>query len=281
MQIANHDGRAVIVERERGIDIHEASGGVFGPGIESLYERWPEFLAWAQSDARPFAIRAIDIDLQKLRAPSPRPGQVFAIALNYHDHVTEGGFDIPTMPGVFTKFQSAITGPAGEITLPDGNVDWEIELVVVIGAEAHRINADESWSYVAGVTVGQDISERITQHRPPAPQFSLGKSFPGFAPMGPWLSTLDEFTDVDDIALRATVNGEVMQDSRTSQMIFDVPTIIEYLSRHVTLFPGDVIFTGTPSGVGKGRKPPVYLRPGDILESTIPEVGSMRHTMVS
>lgn len=281
MHIANHDSRAVIVKGDSAVDIFTASEGTFGPDIQDLYPRWNEFVEWEKSPAGQAASAMVDIDAAKLMAPSPRPAQVFAVALNYVDHVKEGGFDIPSVPAIFTKFQSSISGPFGDIALPEGNVDWEIELVAIIGAPAHRVDAQDAWTHVAGLTVGQDISERITQHRPPVPQFSLGKSFPGFSPMGPWLTTLDEFDDVNDIVLRSAIDGEVLQDSRTSQMIFDVPTIIEFLSRHLTLLPGDVIFTGTPAGVGKGRKPPRFLKPGEVLESSIAGIGEMQHTMVS
>ena len=185
----------------------------------------------------------------------------------------------PEFPPTFTKFPSCITGPHATVELPSDGIDWEVELVVIIGRTAHHVVAADSWSHVAGLTVGQDLSNRAVQLRPPVPQFSLGKSFPGFGPTGPWLVTPDEFADPNDLALSCTLNGETMQDSRTNDLIFSVPALIECLSGIVTLLPGDVIFTGTPSGVGVARKPPRFLSPGDVLVSTIEGIGSITTTL--
>ncbi len=183
---------------------------------------------------------------------------------------------------MFTKFPSCITGGYAQIELPaDGHTDWEVELVAVIGVTAHRVPAAAAWPHVAGLAVGQDISERITQLASSPPQFSLGKSFPGFGPVGPWLVTLDEFDDPDDLELSCSVNGEQMQKSRTSNLIFGVPALIEQLSSVTPLLPGDVIFTGTPSGVGMARTPPRWLAPGDVLTSYIEGIGEMRHTFAA
>lgn len=284
MRIANYDSRLVLVDGSDGIDVFEASRTRFGPSPSNAYEHWTEFRAWAHDFLTSKAFEdaeRIQLELEKLGSPSPTPPQVFAIAMNYGDHVREGGYDIPSAPGVFTKFQSSIAGPFGVIQLPDGNVDWEIELVVVIGQSGHRIHPEDAWDHVAGLTVGQDISERIGQHRPPAPQFSLAKSYPGFSPMGPWLTTPDECENVDNIEMQTLLNDEVVQQSSTGEMIFDVPSIISHLSQAVTLFPGDVIFTGTPAGVGKGRTPPLFLSDGDVLRSSITGLGTMRHELVA
>jgi 2-keto-4-pentenoate hydratase/2-oxohepta-3-ene-1,7-dioic acid hydratase in catechol pathway len=171
---------------------------------------------------------------------------------------------------------SAFSGAYSSVVLPrDGNVDWECELVVVIGRESHRVEVERGWSHVAGLTVGQDISERKLQRAGPIPQFSLGKSFPGFAPQGPVLVTPDELDNRDDLAIGCDVNGEPMQKARTSDMIFPVAELLAYLSNVVTLYPGDVLFTGTPPGVGMGRKPPVFLKPGDRLRSYVEGIGEM------
>ncbi len=160
-------------------------------------------------------------------------------------------------------------------------MDWEVELVVVIGRRARRVRAEDAWDHVAGFTIGQDLSERDVQFRPSnLPQFSLGKSLPRFGPIGPALVTLDTFADRDDLELICTVNGEEMQRGRTADFIFSIPELIEYLSATTVLYPGDLIMTGTPSGIGSSRKPPRYLAPGDVLESTIPEIGTMRHLLV-
>jgi 2-keto-4-pentenoate hydratase/2-oxohepta-3-ene-1,7-dioic acid hydratase in catechol pathway len=162
--------------------------------------------------------------------------------------------------------------------LPSDSVDWEVELVVVIGASAHRVGAGDAWSVVAGLTAGQDLSDRQVQLRPPMPQFSLGKSFPGFGPTGPWLVTTDELDDPDDLALSCSIDGEVMQSSRTSDLIFSVPRLIDALSHITPLLPGDLIFTGTPSGVGVARKPQRFLTAGSVLETRIEGIGTMTTT---
>jgi 2-keto-4-pentenoate hydratase/2-oxohepta-3-ene-1,7-dioic acid hydratase in catechol pathway len=208
---------------------------------------------------------------------------VYGIGLNYSDHVAESGFARPeTAPPVFTKFPSCITGPFAEITLPaGGHNDWEVELAVIIGATAHHVPAAKAWDYVAGLSVGQDISERILQMATKPPQFSLGKSYPGFGPVGPWLVTPDEFSNPEDLQLGCHINGEQMQHGRTSQLIFSVTELIEQLSQVTPLLPGDIIFTGTPSGVGMGRDPQRWLAPGDVLTSFIEGIGEMRHTFVA
>lgn len=177
---------------------------------------------------------------------------------------------------VFTKFPSSITGPFATVELPEGSVDFEAELVVVMGKRAHRIAAADAWNHVAGLTIGQDLSEREMQLRPPTPQFNMGKSFPGFAPMGPALITVDEFNDPDDLEIGCTLNGTPMQLSRTKLMIFPVPEIIARLSGTVPLSPGDVIFTGTPAGIGFAREPKVLLQPHDELVTSIETIGSIR-----
>jgi len=163
---------------------------------------------------------------------------------------------------------------------PGGRTDWEIELVVVIGARAFQVSAAEAWQYVAGLTAGQDLSDRLMQMAATPPQFSLGKSYPGFSPMGPYLVTPDEFDNPDDLTLGCAVNGEEMQKGRTRDLIFTVAELIEYLSGAVPLLPGDVIFTGTPAGVGMGRSPQRFLRAGDDLVSFVAGVGELRQRFV-
>ena len=211
----------------------------------------------------------------------PAPGQVFAIGLNYRDHVSETGRDLPESPVVFTKYPSSFSGPVSQVTLPEGSVDWEVELVVVISKTARAVPLERAWEHVAGLTVGQDLSERVLQRKGPAPQFGLAKSFAGFSPIGPALVTPDELDNPDDLGLGCSVNGEEMQNARTADMIFPVPELIAYLSRIVTMFPGDVIFTGTPSGVGVGRTPPRFLQAGDRLDSWIEGLGELHQTFVA
>jgi 2-keto-4-pentenoate hydratase/2-oxohepta-3-ene-1,7-dioic acid hydratase in catechol pathway len=279
MRLAHHDGRAVIVlTDDKGTDVHAASGGAFGPDIEGIYARWDEFRAWyaAHQDFLPDVV----LDVTRLGAPSPKPAQVIAIGLNYEDHAHETGYEAPTeLPPVFTKFPSSIIGPCGVIDLPPGgDTDWEVEVVAVIGRTAHRVSPEDAWDHVAGLTIGQDLSERVSQFSGPAPQFGLAKSFPGFSPMGPWLATLDELADRDDLALGCSIDGEIVQDGRTSKLIFSIPRSISALSHVVTLLPGDVIFTGTPDGVGIGRSPQRFLQSGETLRTWVEGIGEMVHT---
>jgi 2,4-diketo-3-deoxy-L-fuconate hydrolase len=293
MRIANHDSRLTLVggglDSGHGLDVEELSANRFPADVHAAYERWDELRSWAAALPHLFGTLGtagtaggFTLDPALLGPPSPRPAQVFAVGLNYADHAAESGHPRPEAPMVFTKFPTSLTGPHGKIALPPGTVDWEVELVVVIGPRiAGPLEPADAWSHVAGLTVGQDLSERITQLRRPAPQFSLGKSFPGFGPLGPVLVTPDEFADPDDLALSCRLNGETVQSSRTSRMIFGVPELLSYLSRVVTLLPGDVVFTGTPEGVGQSREPPRFLRPGDVLESEIEGIGALRHTFTT
>jgi 2,4-didehydro-3-deoxy-L-rhamnonate hydrolase len=278
VRIGNLDGRLVILTGASAVDVEEASAGRFGPDPQAVYERWAEFTSWAPAarDAE-----AVIYDSELLGAPAPAPRQSFGIGLNYRDHADESGFGVPDQPSVFTKFPSCITGPYGDVTLPaGGHTDWEVELVAVIGAEAWQVGEAEGWSHVAGLCVGQDISERITQLAGQAPQFSLGKSFPGFGPTGPWLVTPDEFADPDDLELGCAINGVQMQKSRTSHLIISVPQLVAKLSAVVRLLPGDVIFTGTPAGVGATRQPARFLHPGQVLETWIEGIGTIRNRCV-
>jgi len=185
------------------------------------------------------------------------------------------------VPPTFTKFPTCLTGPYATVVLPPGNVDWEVELVAVMGRAAHQVPVEAAWQHVAGVTVGQDLSERVSQLIPPVPQFSLGKSFPGFGPIGPAVVTLDELPDPNDLVIGCELDGEILQKGRTSQMIFNVPRLIAHLSSVVTLLPGDIIFTGTPSGVGQARTPQRFLKPGRTLVSSIQGVGQIETTFTA
>lgn len=277
MRIYNVDGRATLSLAAGIVDIEDASAGVFSSDPQALFDRWDEVRCWA-AGFRGAPVAPLPTGLH-IHSPVPRPRQIFAVGINYALHVEESGLEMPSTPTVFAKFPASITGPYDPIALPDGAVDFEAELVVVIGAHADRVASDDAWRHVAGLTVGQDLSERYTQWGgPPPQQMSLGKSFAGFSPLGPAVVSPDEFADPDDVALGCSVNGTVMQQARTSDMIFSVPALIEYISGIVPLLPGDIIFTGTPSGVGFTRTPQVLLTPGDELTTYVEGIGEMRHT---
>jgi 2,4-diketo-3-deoxy-L-fuconate hydrolase len=275
VRIANIDSRAVLHTEDGWLDIERASDGRFGADIQALYDQWADFIAWAATASGGSALDAA----AEWGAPAPRPRQVFAIGLNYQSHLDESPVGVSPVPPVFTKFPSSITGPNAEVELPaGGNSDWEAEVVVVIGTSARNVTKADAWSYVAGVTIGQDLSERILQLATIPPQFSMGKSYSGFAPIGPVVVTPDEFSDPDDLGFGCSIDDEVMQDGRTSRLIFSVPAIIEHLSSVLELMPGDIIFTGTPGGVGNAREPKRFLKAGEVLTTWVEGVGELRNT---
>jgi 2-keto-4-pentenoate hydratase/2-oxohepta-3-ene-1,7-dioic acid hydratase in catechol pathway len=259
------------------VDVERASGGSLPADPQAIYDHWDAVRALAERVSEPDA----PLDSQELEAPVPRPRQVFAIGMNYAAHAAEAGVEVPQHPPTFTKFPTCLAGPDATVVLPSEFVDWEVELVVVIGRPAYEVAPGAGWSHVAGVTVGQDLSERMVQLRPPAPQFSLGKSYPGFGPTGPWVVTADELADPDDLAISCAVNGEEVQKSRTSDLVFGVDALVHELSSITPLLPGDLVFTGTPSGVGGTRTPPRFLAPGDELVSTIEGIGTIRTHLVA
>jgi 2-keto-4-pentenoate hydratase/2-oxohepta-3-ene-1,7-dioic acid hydratase in catechol pathway len=272
MVLANLDHRLALVHDGAALDVERAAGGRFGSDPQAVYDRWDEFTAWA-AEAE---LDAADVyDPRALGAPVPRPRQVFALGLNYAQHAREAGLELPPMPLTFTKFPSCIAGPDAVVEVATDQVDWEVELVAVIGRRAHRVAAAQAWDHVAGLTVGQDLSARDVQMLGSPPQFSLGKSFPGFGPTGPWLVTPDALADRDDLAISCAVNGDRVQSDRTSSMLFPIPEALARLSAICPLLPGDLVFTGTPAGVGNRMDPPRYLAPGDELVSTIEGIGSI------
>jgi len=259
---------------------HDARvGGYHIPtDMRTFLEAGPD--AWAEAertlaapDLRPFARPLAGV---RLAAPVPDPSKVVAIGQNYLDHVREQNAPIPDRPIIFTKFPTAIIGPGDEIcwdpALTD-KVDWEVELAVVIGRRARRVPAEQAYDYVFGYTIGNDVSARDIQMGDG--QWVRGKSLDTFCPLGPWLVTRDEIPDPHDLPIRCRVNGEIVQDSRTDQLIFRIPYLIESISRAFTLLPGDIILTGTPPGVGHFSKPPRYLRNGDVVTVEIEGIGVM------
>jgi 2-keto-4-pentenoate hydratase/2-oxohepta-3-ene-1,7-dioic acid hydratase in catechol pathway len=278
MRIASRLGRSVLVEGNLCADIENASQGAFGHQIDDLYPHWLQFLQWAGESSptpdQPFEVSELD-------APVQRPRQVFAIGLNYLDHAAESGVTAPSSPTVFTKFPTCLVGPTATVELPSTNVDWEVELVAVIGQTADRVSEADAWKHVAGLTAGQDISERTVQLDGPVPQFSMGKSYRTFGPMGPWLVTPDELDQPDDLALQCSVSGRVLQKGRTGEMIFSVSKLIAWISQVCPMLPGDLLWTGTPPGVGMARKPQEFLHPGMTLVSEIEGIGKLVNPVVA
>jgi 2,4-diketo-3-deoxy-L-fuconate hydrolase len=213
-----------------------------------------------------------------LGPPVAQPSQVFGIGLNYRDHAGESGATLPPAPLTFTKFPSCIAGPTADIPLSGDMVDWEVEIVAVIGDEASHVAVDDAWGVVAGLTLGQDISDRAVQMTGAPPQFCLGKSFANYGPIGPALVSIDAFADPDDVGLWCDVAGERMQAARSSQLIFTIPTVVAYLSSICRLHPGDLVFTGTPSGVGMARGR--FLAPDEIIVSGADVIGELQNKCV-
>jgi 2-keto-4-pentenoate hydratase/2-oxohepta-3-ene-1,7-dioic acid hydratase in catechol pathway len=224
------------------------------------------------------------LDPQSLRlvAPVPDPEKVVCVGLNYADHAAESGMQIPTEPVIFNKFPTAVSGHQAPIVLPKSSkqVDYEAELVVVIGRKGRDIPESQAMDYVAGYACGHDVSARDWQLTKPGGQWLLGKTFDTFAPFGPHLVTADEIDDPGCLQIRLRLNGQVLQDSNTRQLIFSIPHLIHYISGVCTLKPGDVIFTGTPPGVGFARKPQIFMKPGDLAEVEIEKIGVLANPVI-
>ncbi len=218
----------------------------------------------------------------RLGVPVAEVGKVLCIGLNYSDHAEEAGMAIPSEPVLFLKATSALSGPNDPIVIPRGaeKCDWEVELGIVIGKTTKYVSEADALAHVAGYCIFNDVSERAYQLEGSG-QWTKGKSCDSFGPVGPWLVTPDEVGDPQKLAMELTVNGEKMQLGSTSTMIFGVAHIVSYLSQLMTLYPGDIIATGTPPGVGMGKKPPKYLKPGDVVELSIEGLGRQRQVVVA
>jgi 2-keto-4-pentenoate hydratase/2-oxohepta-3-ene-1,7-dioic acid hydratase in catechol pathway len=278
MRLANRLGRALLVSRDmaRGVDLETVSAGRFGADSMLALGCWDALCEFA---AGVDLLGAPPVDAATLGPCSPRPRAVFAIGLNYRDHAQEAGLPIPKEPIVFTKFPSCLVGPHSDVIVFGDRVDWEAELVVVIGRRAENVPEARALEHVAGFCAGQDVSDRKLQFASQPPQFSLAKSRATFGPIGPAVVSLDELAQPLDLALHCDLDGERMQSSRTSQLIFGVPELVAYLSRHCELLPGDLIFTGTPGGVGSARKR--YLKPGETIRTAIEGVGTLVNRCVA
>lgn len=278
MRLGNLNGRLVIIEGDGVHDVEEASHGRFHSSPQVIFDRWSEFSAWGRSASLG---SPAPYDQTLLGAPVPHPRQIFGVGLNYRGHAEEAGLPLPESPLIFAKFPSSITGPYDPIEITVPTVDFEVELVIVIGKAARRVSLAQSLDHIAGFTVGQDLSDRARQWEGQTPQFSVGKSRPGFSPIGPAVVTLDEFENASRLEISCALDGEVLQHAWTDDLIFGIPQLIESISAVVDLLPGDLVFTGTPAGVGAAREPARFLQPGEALESRIEGIGSLRNQLVA
>lgn len=276
-RLASHGSRATLLFDDGSLDVERGSDRRFSSDPMRVLAEWESFREWAATGGAADA----PIDESALGPCVPAPSQVFAIGLNYRDHAAEAGLELPKTPMVFTKFPSCLVGPRADVILFSDRVDWEVELVAVIGRRAIGVPESEALGHVAGYCVGQDISDRGLQFSDRPPQFSLGKSRESFGPIGPALVPSETVGDPNQLAMSCDVAGERMQDGSTADMIFSVAELVAYLSRHCPLEAGDLIFTGTPAGVGSVRDPRRYLAEGEEIVSEIERLGVLRNRCVA
>jgi 2-keto-4-pentenoate hydratase/2-oxohepta-3-ene-1,7-dioic acid hydratase in catechol pathway len=273
--------RAALLHGASYIDLH-ATDPNLPATVRGLLEGGPALLRAAEAAAgSPKAVRH-PANAVKLLAPIPDPPKIVCVGLNYKDHAAESGAPIPNDPVLFSKFGTAIIGPDEPIVLPpvSKEVDYEAELVLVVGRAGRNLTPAQAQESLAGYTVGHDVSARDWQLKKDGKQWLAGKTFDTFAPIGPHLVTVDEVPDPMALGIRLRLNGNTMQDSNTRQMIFSPGQVVAYISQIVTLQPGDIVFTGTPPGVGMARKPPVFLKGGDTVEVEIDGLGVLRNPVV-
>lgn len=273
-RLTNVEGRASLVDGDHHFDLETATGGRLGPDPMAAVEAFRTLHEVDLTGLEPTG----SMGDATLGPPVPAPTNCFGIGLNYKSHVAEAAMDLPTAPVVFTKFPSCLAPPDADVVLVGDAVDYEAELVAVVGQGGRDISAADAWDHVAGVTAGQDISDRALQFAANPPHFDLGKSRDTYGPIGPVLVSPDSFSDPDDIAVECSVNGDLRQSASTAQLIFPVPYLIEYLSAIMTLRSGDLIFTGTPEGVGIATGD--LLRPGDVIATTVSGVGTITNRCV-
>lgn len=272
-RLANVDGCAALVDESHYFDLETLSdGAVSSDPMKALAD--PDKLS-ALSAGLGSATPTGTLEGANLGSPVPRPRNSFGIGLNYKDHAAESNMELPANPMVFTKFPSCIVGPNDTVELRDDRVDYEGELVVVIGTPGKDIAVGDAWNHVAGLTAGQDISDRPAQFMAKPPHFALGKSFDTYGPLGPVLVSTDSFENPGDLLLQTFVNGDKRQEARTSDLIFDVPFLVSFLSQITSLQTGDIIFTGTPEGCG--FKTQQWLADGDVITTTIEGIGTMKN----
>lgn len=273
--------RAAVKDGHFYVDLHATDSSMPKSMRDMINGGATTLKAASQACRLPKAIR-YDEAVVKLLAPILDPPKIICLGLNYRDHAIESGAAIPKEPILFSKYATALIGHEEAIVLPpvSREVDYEAELVIVVGKRSRNVKPAEAMSYVAGYTIGHDVSARDWQLKKEGKQWMVGKTFDTFAPTGPAIVTADELTDPHHLPIRLRLNGQTMQDSNTSQMIFDVPSVLAYLSQVFTLEPGDLIFTGTPPGVGFARKPPLFLKAGDVVEVEIEGIGVLRNPVV-
>jgi len=278
----DHGPRAAVLQGDHYVDLH-ATDASLPSCVRKLLEQGPAALHNARAAATLHNAVCIPVKKAKLLAPIPDPQKIICLGLNYRDHAEETGAPIPKEPVLFSKYPTALIGHEEAIVLPpvSQKVDYEAELVIVVGKKGRHLNAETAAEWVAGYSVGHDVSARDWQLEKDQKQWMAGKTFDTFAPVGPVLVTADEVSDPQALPIKLRLNGQTMQDSNTSQMIFKVGTILAYLSQIVTLLPGDLIFTGTPPGVGIARKPQVWLKAGDVVEVEIGGLGVLRNPVVA
>lgn len=275
-KLANVDGRAALVAGDSYYDLEQLSEGKIGSDPMAALEDLPALSALSATLADATPTGALD-DVE-LGPPVPMPPSCFAVGLNYKNHAIESELAIPPTPMVFTKYSSCLVGPTADVVLSSDNVDYEAELVAVIGKGGKNIAKENAWDHVAGLCIGQDISDRAKQTLGFPPQFNVGKSFDTFGPMGPYLVSLAALENKTALQLECKINDEVRQSDSTGDLIFDIPALIAYLSELCTLRVGDVIFTGTPGGVGLPDAN--FLKDGDVITTTIEGLGSMTNRCV-
>jgi 2-keto-4-pentenoate hydratase/2-oxohepta-3-ene-1,7-dioic acid hydratase in catechol pathway len=271
-RFANVEGRSALVDPDgRWFDASRMSNGAISADPMGAWAQLDDLhrAAGAISEAAPDGL----IGDVGLGPPIPSPRSVFAVGLNYLAHADESSMKTPEVPLVFTKFPSCLVGPTDPVILGGSTDDYEAELVVVIGKEGRGIRREQAWDHVGGLTIGQDISDRTLQFAAEPAHFDLGKSRDTYGPTGPVVVSTDGFTDPGDLLISCDVNGERRQEDRTSNLIFNVPTLVSYLSGILSLSPGDLIFTGTPAGVGAARLE--FLVDGDVITTTIEGIGTM------
>ncbi|MHB8379640.1 MAG: fumarylacetoacetate hydrolase family protein [Acidimicrobiales bacterium] len=283
MRIANLVGRATIVTDEGLVDVATRSNGAFSTSLDKCVRHLDNLRAWfhaAQPEPTDPTTPAELYGDARLGPVIVNPQQIFAVALNYRHHAEEMKLALPKQPTVFTKWASSLCGPNDELPIPSETTDFEAELIVVLGVTARGLSVEDAVSAVAGYCVGQDFSDRTIQMQGAPAQYSLGKSYRNFSPIGPWLTTADEVPNPNDLAIRCEVSGVEFQNSMTSDMVFTVAEIVSYLSHVVELRPGDLIFTGSPHGSGQGQTPPRFLKPGDRVVTEIARLGRIENLAI-